>query len=68
MVGCYTNATNPRVRGVFYRLAKPANGENIWREKNSGNIWWEKVAGTYGGKKLREQMVRKNSEKIAREN
>jgi hypothetical protein len=50
MVGCYTDATNPRVRGGFYSLVKPANGGNIWREKR---------AGTYGGKKEREHMTGK---------
>jgi hypothetical protein len=50
MVGCYTDATNPRVRGGFYSLAKPANGGNIWREK---------LAGKYGGKKEREHMAGK---------
>jgi hypothetical protein len=59
MVGCYTDATNPWVRGRFYSLAKPANGGNIWREK---------IAGTYGGKRWREQMVQKNGGKIAQEN
>jgi hypothetical protein len=46
MVGGYTDATNPWVRGGFYSLAKPAN---------SGNIWREKRAGKYGGKKEREK-------------
>jgi hypothetical protein len=50
MVRDYTDATNPWVRGGFYRLAKPANGGNIWREKR---------AGKNGGKKEREKMVGK---------
>jgi hypothetical protein len=58
MVGCYTDATNPRVRGGFYSLAKPANGGNIWREK---------LAGKYGGKKEREHMAGKKSGNIWRE-
>jgi hypothetical protein len=77
MVGCYTDATNPRVRGGFYSLAKPAIGGNIWREKRArtygGNIWREKRAGTYDGNKEREhmavkiwrgQMVRNMAEKM----
>jgi hypothetical protein len=35
MVGGYTDATNPWVRGGFYSLAKPGNGGNIWREKRA---------------------------------
>jgi hypothetical protein len=55
MVGCYTNATNPQVRGGFHSLAKPANGGNIWREK---------LAGTYGEKKWWKQMVQKMAGKL----
>jgi hypothetical protein len=58
MVGCYTDATNPQVRGGFYSLAIPPNGRNIWREKlvgtyggkNGGNKWCEKMAGKLRGK------------------
>jgi hypothetical protein len=32
MVGGYTDATNPWVRGGFYSLAKPANGGKKERE------------------------------------
>jgi hypothetical protein len=59
MVGCYTDATKPRVRGGFYSLAKPANGANIWREhmagKNSGKIWRENMAGKKSGNIWREK-------------
>jgi hypothetical protein len=51
MVGGYTDATNPWVRGGFYSLAKPANGGNIWREKER-----EKKAGKNGGKNTRESL------------
>jgi hypothetical protein len=50
MVGCYTDATNPWVRGGFYSLAKPTNGGNIWREKDGANKWCEKMAGKMRGK------------------
>jgi hypothetical protein len=50
MVGGYTDATNPWVRGGFYSLTKPANGGKIRREKR---------AGKYGGKKEQEKMAGK---------
>jgi hypothetical protein len=66
MVGCYTDATNPRVRGGFYSLLKPANGRKKERkhmaEKNSGkhmtgtksgNIWRKK----YGANTSCENMA-----------
>jgi hypothetical protein len=59
MVGCYTDATNPRVRGGFYSLAKPTNGGNIWREKRAGTYGGKKMARTNGVKKWREN-ARKN--------
>jgi hypothetical protein len=53
MIGGYTDATNPWVRGGFYSLAKPANGGNIWREKSAGKYGgikeWEKMAGKMRG-------------------
>jgi hypothetical protein len=59
MVGGYTDATNPWVRGGFYSLAKPANGGNIWREKragkNGGKKEREKMAGIKSGKQWREK-------------
>jgi hypothetical protein len=51
MVGYYTDAINPRVRGGFYILAKPTNGGNIWREKRAGTYGGKKMAGTNGAKK-----------------
>jgi hypothetical protein len=71
MVGGYTDATNPWVRGGFYSLAKPANGGNIWREKragkNGGKKEREKMAGKMSGKKWREKRAGKNGGKNARE-
>jgi hypothetical protein len=49
MVGGYTDVKNPWVRGGFYRLAKPANGGNIWREKRAGKKEREKMAGKIRG-------------------
>jgi hypothetical protein len=67
MVGCYTDATNPRVREGFYSLAKPANGGNIRREKRAGKYGGKKEREHMAGKRWREEMVRKNSGKNARE-
>jgi hypothetical protein len=59
MVGCYTDATNPRVRGGFYSLAKPTNGGNIWREKRAGTYGRKKIARINGAKKWREKCAEK---------
>jgi hypothetical protein len=59
MVGCYTDAINPQVRGGFYSLAKPANGGNIWREKE-----WEHMAGKDGANKWCKKMAGKMHGKI----
>jgi hypothetical protein len=55
LVGGYTDATNPWVRGGFYSLAKPAMagtyGGKKEREnmvgKKSGKKWREKCAGIF---------------------
>jgi hypothetical protein len=55
MVGCYTDATNPRVRDPSEtckwreHMAGKKSG-NIWREKDGANKWCEKMAGKMRGK------------------
>jgi hypothetical protein len=60
MVGGYTDATNPWVRGGFYSLPKPANGGKKEQEnmagKKSGKKWREKRAGKNGRKNARESL------------
>jgi hypothetical protein len=55
MVGCYTDATNPRVRGGFIALKKEREhiagtyGRNKEREHMAGKIWREHMVRKYGG-------------------